>query len=143
MSFRLSASPLDPVALQRALADARAGACVTFEGWVRNHNDGRAVQALDYEAFGELAGREGARIVDEAHKKFAVLAVACVHRVGALQIGDLAVWVGVVAAHRGAAFDACRYVIDEAKARVPIWKKEHYTDGASEWVNCATRDVAS
>ena len=62
-----------------------------------------------------------------------------VHRVGALTIGDLAVWVGVSAAHRGAAFDACRFIIDEAKARVPIWKKEHYADGTSEWVNCATR----
>ncbi|HWA87721.1 MAG TPA: molybdenum cofactor biosynthesis protein MoaE, partial [Opitutus sp.] len=94
---------------------------------------------LDYAAFGELAEREGARILEEARAKFDVLAIACVHRVGALKIGDLAVWVGVVAAHRGAAFDACRYVIDEAKARVPIWKKEHYTDGASEWVICATR----
>lgn len=141
--FKLSTTPIEPAALQRALADARAGACVTFEGWVRDHNDGRKVQALDYEAFGELAEREGGRIIAEARAKFDVLAVACVHRVGALKIGDLAVWVGVVAAHRGAAFDACRYVIDEAKARVPVWKKEHYTDGASEWVNCATRNAAS
>ncbi|HVU22962.1 MAG TPA: molybdenum cofactor biosynthesis protein MoaE [Opitutus sp.] len=141
--FQLSSTPLDPAALQRTLADARAGACVTFEGRVRDHNDGRAVEALDYEAFGELAEREGARIVAEARAKFDVLAVACVHRVGALRIGDLAVWVGAVAAHRAAAFDACRYVIDEAKARVPVWKKEHYADGASEWINCATRPTAS
>jgi len=139
MSFRVSPSPLDPIALKQALLDTRAGACVTFEGWVRDHNDGRPVQALDYEAFGELAEKEGARILDEARQKFPVLSIACVHRVGALQIGDLAVWVGVCAAHRRAAFDACRYVIDEAKARVPIWKKEHYADGAAEWVNCATR----
>jgi len=137
--FQLSAEPIDPAALQRLLADSRAGACVTFEGWVRNHNDGRAVRALDYEAFGELAEREGARIIAEAGAKFDVLAARCVHRVGALGIGDLAVWVGVAAAHRGAAFDACRYIIDEAKARVPVWKKEHYADGSSEWVNCATR----
>lgn len=141
--FQLSITPLDPAALQRALADPRAGACVTFEGWVRNHADGRPVLALDYEAFGELAEREGARIVAEARQKFDVLALACVHRTGALKIGDLAVWVGVAAAHRGAAFDACRYVIDEAKARVPIWKKEHYADGSSEWVNCATRGPAA
>ena len=139
MSFSLASVPLDPATLQRELLDPRAGACVTFEGWVRNHNDGRPVLALDYEAFAELAGREGNRIVAEARAKFEVVALACVHRVGALQIGDLAVWVGVAAAHRGAAFDACRYVIDEAKARVPIWKKEHYADGSSEWVNCATR----
>jgi molybdopterin synthase catalytic subunit len=137
--FTLSADPLDAAALQRELADPRAGACVTFEGWVRDHNGGRSVRALDYEAFAGLAEREGTRIVAEARAKFDVLAIRCVHRVGALQIGDLAVWVGVASAHRGAAFDACRYVIDEAKARVPIWKKEHYTDGASQWINCATR----
>jgi molybdopterin synthase catalytic subunit len=139
MSFGLSAAPLDPTALQRALGDARAGACVTFEGRVRNHNDGRPVLALDYEAFAALAEREGARIVAEARERFDVLALACVHRIGALQIGDLAIWVGVAAAHRDAAFGACRYVIDEAKARVPIWKKEHYADGTSEWVNGASR----
>jgi len=139
MSFRLSAAPLDPAALKRDLLDPRAGACVTFEGWVRDHNYDRPVLALDYEAFAELAEREGARIIVEAREKFDVIAVACVHRVGALRIGDLAVWVGVAAAHRGAAFEACRYVIDEAKLRVPIWKKEHYADGASEWINCATR----
>lgn len=139
MSFSLSPTPLDPAVLVRPLTDVRAGACVTFEGWVRNHNQGRPVQALDYEAYGELAQREGERILAETRQRFAVRDVACVHRVGALAIGDLAVWVGVTAAHRGAAFDACRYVIDEAKARLPIWKKEHYADGASEWVNCATR----
>ena len=137
--FRISPTPLDPAALKQALLDPQAGACVTFEGWVRDHNDGRPVQALDYEAFAELAEREGGRILEEARAKFAVQAIGCVHRVGALRIGDLAVWVGVAAAHRAAAFDACRYVIDETKARVPVWKKEHYADGASEWVNCATR----
>lgn len=139
MSFALSATPLDPRQMGRQLVDSHAGACVTFEGWVRDHNDGRAVQALDYEAYAELAEKEGARIIEEAKAKFAVQAIHCVHRIGSLAIGDLAVWVGVSAAHRGAAFDACRYVIDEAKARVPIWKKEHYVSGASEWINCATR----
>lgn len=141
--FKISPEPLDPAALQAALRDAHAGACVTFEGWVRNHNEGRPVQALDYEAYAELAEKEGARILAEAREKFAVQAIASVHRVGALRIGELAVWVGVSAAHRGAAFDACRYVIDEVKARVPIWKKEHYVGGASEWINCATRGPAA
>jgi len=139
MRFRLSDQPLDPVALKAALADAHAGACVTFEGWVRDHNDGRPVRALDYEAYGALAEKEGARIIAEALAKFPVTRVVCVHRTGALQIGDLAVWVGVAAAHRGAAFDACRYLIDETKARVPVWKKENYADGSTEWINCATR----
>jgi len=139
MSFSISSTPLDPASLQFTLENAQAGACVTFEGWVRDHNDGRSVRALDYEAFGVLAEREGACILSEARAKFSILNVACVHRVGSLKIGDLAVWVGVAAAHRGPAFDACRYVIDEAKARLPIWKKEHYVTGASEWINCATR----
>lgn len=139
MSFSLSDRPLDPAALQRALADPRAGACVTFEGWVRDHNDGRPVRALDYEAYPLLAEKEGARILAEARARFAVTAAVCVHRTGALAIGDLAVWVGVAAAHRGAAFDACRYLIDETKARVPIWKKEHYSDGTSGWIAGASR----
>ena len=137
--FRLSASALDPAALQRALADARAGACVTFEGWVRNRNEGQPVLSLEYEAYAPLAVSEGEKIVVEARDKFSLLSAACVHRTGHLGLGDLAVWVGVTAEHRGAAFDACRYIIDEAKARLPIWKKEHYASGATAWINCATR----
>src|ERR1700733_5601510 len=128
MNFSLASAPLDPAALARALHDARAGACVTFEGWVRDHNDGRSVRSLDYEAYAPLAEKEGACILAEAREKFPILGAICIHRVGALALGDLAVWVGVTAAHRGAAFEACRYIIDEAKARVPIWKKEHYAD---------------
>jgi molybdopterin synthase catalytic subunit len=141
--FRITQEPLDLAALKSGLADDRSGACVTFEGWVRNHNDGRPVRALDYEAYPSLAEKEGSRILAEAREKFAVQTAICVHRAGALQIGDLAVWVGVSAAHRGAAFEACRYIIDEVKARVPVWKKEHYADGASEWINCATRGPAA
>jgi molybdopterin synthase catalytic subunit len=138
MSFKLAFTPLDPESLKRTLLDPRSGACVTFEGWVRDHNEGQSVRSLDYEAFAELAEKEGDRIIAEAARKFDVLKIAAFHRVGSLQIGDLAVWVGVAAAHRGPAFDACRYVIDEAKARLPVWKKEHYVTGASEWINCAT-----
>lgn len=138
MSFKIRAAALDPEALKRSLAADAAGACVTFEGWVRDHNDGEAVVALEYEAHEAIAEREGARILAEALERFDVAAVKCEHRVGKLAIGDCAVWVGVTAAHRGAAFDACRYVIDETKQRVPIWKKEHYSGGASGWVNCAT-----
>lgn len=137
--FALSAAPLDSAALQRALADVRAGACVTFEGWVRNRNEGQPVLALDYEAYAPLAQSEGERILAEAREKFALLGAACVHRTGHLALGEMAVWVGVTAEHRGAAFDACRYIIDEAKARLPIWKKEHYTGGTTAWINCATR----
>ncbi len=137
--FRILTEPIDPVALQRELADVQAGACVAFEGWVRNRNDGHPVLSLEYEAYAPLAVKEGTRILNEARGKFALVAVAAVHRVGHLNIGELAVWVSVTAEHRGAAFDACRYIIDEAKARVPIWKKEHYADGATVWINCASR----
>jgi molybdopterin synthase catalytic subunit len=137
--FKISTASLDPVALQRALTDPRAGACVTFEGWVRNRNEGQPVRSLEYEAYALLAESEGEKILAEAREKFSLVGVAAVHRTGHLQLGELAVWVGVTAEHRGAAFDACRYVIDEAKARLPIWKKEHYATGATAWINCATR----
>ncbi len=138
MTFQIIERAIDPDALRRELADRRAGAFIAFEGWVRDHNEGEAVTALDYESHPEIADREGARIVAEALQKFAVIGAHCRHRVGALRIGDCAVWVGVSAAHRGAAFEAARYIIDEVKLRVPIWKKEHYRNGSSGWVNCAT-----
>jgi molybdopterin synthase catalytic subunit len=139
MSFKIVSTPIDVDALKRALTADAAGACVTFEGWVRNHNDGEAVQALEYEAHASIAEREGEKILEEARARFAIDAARCEHRVGKLAIGDCAVWVGVSAGHRGAAFDACRYIIDETKQRVPIWKKEHYASGATGWVNCATK----
>ena len=137
--FTISANAIDAAALQRGLADSRAGACVTFEGWVRNRNEEQPVLSLEYEAYAPLAMSEGEKILAEARQKFALLNAVGVHRVGHLQLGELAVWVGVTAEHRSAAFEACRYVIDEAKARLPIWKKEHYASGATAWINCATR----
>jgi molybdopterin synthase catalytic subunit len=139
MEFTLTATVIDPSALLAGFADARAGACVTFEGRVRNVNEGKSVLALDYEAYAPLAKKEGERILAEAAGKFGILWATCVHRTGELKLGDLAVWVAVAAGHRAAAFDACRYIIDETKARVPIWKREHYSDGTTEWINCATR----
>ncbi len=135
--FKISATPIDVVGLREALADPGAGACVCFEGWVRNTNEGAAVLALDYEAYEPLAVKEGEQVLAEAREQFELIDAACQHRVGALQLGDCAVWVGVTAAHRDAAFAACRFIIDEIKARLPIWKKEHYADGDSGWVNCA------
>jgi adenylyltransferase/sulfurtransferase len=135
-AFSFSSAPLDPERCRSGLADAGAGGYASFEGWVRDHNEGRTVERLEYEAFEALAVKEGERIVAEAVARFGVQHAACVHRVGSLGIGELAVWVGVSAAHRGEAFAACRYIIDAVKHRVPIWKKEHYTDGDSGWVNC-------
>jgi molybdopterin synthase catalytic subunit len=134
--FELSDKPIETGALGLRLRNARAGALVTFEGWVRNHNEGHDVSHLKYEAYAVMAVKEGRRIVDEARARFDVLAAHCVHRVGALGIGDIAVWVGVIAEHRGPAFEACEYVIDNIKFRVPIWKKEYYTNGDSGWVAC-------
>jgi len=133
--FTLSTTAINEQ-LKAQLADARAGALVTFEGWVRNHNEGQDVVLLEYEAMQSLAEKEAEKIIAEAKEKFSIYNAICVHRVGPLQIGELAVWVGVTAAHRGAAFDASRYIIDEIKTRLPIWKKEHYKNGTSGWVNC-------
>ncbi len=136
IAFRFSKDAVDLATLRAELADPACGGFAAFEGWVRNHNEGRSVQRLEYEAYETLALREGARIIEEARQRFAVPHILCVHRLGELQIGELAVWVGVSAPHRDEAFRACRYVIDEVKHRVPIWKKEHYLDGDSGWVNC-------
>jgi molybdopterin synthase catalytic subunit len=135
-AFRFSSTAIEVPALREELADPAAGGYASFEGWVRNHNEGHAVTRLEYESFEALAVKEGQKIVEEARRRFPILKAACVHRVGSLNIGELAVWVGVSAHHRDEAFAACRYIIDEVKHRLPIWKKEHYVDGDSGWVNC-------
>jgi molybdopterin synthase catalytic subunit len=137
--FSLSGTAIDAAELLRALESERVGAIVTFEGRVRDHNEGRAVRGLAYEAYAELAEAEGARIVEEARSRFEIAQALCVHRVGELALGELAVWVGVGAAHRDAAFAACRYIIDEVKSRVPIWKHERYVGGETEWLHPADR----
>ncbi|MBS0389339.1 MAG: molybdenum cofactor biosynthesis protein MoaE, partial [Proteobacteria bacterium] len=101
------------------------------------------VTRLEYESFAPLALREGERILAEARERFGLRGALCVHRVGALRLGDIAVWVGVSAAHRDEAFRGCRYIIDEVKHRLPIWKKEHYDNGDSGWVNCERCAAAS
>src|SRR5215813_11406641 len=135
-TFSFTREKIDEAALRTQLQDPTAGGYASFEGWVRNHNEGHAVRHLEYEAFESLAVKEGERIVAEAIKRFGVEHAACVHRIGDLAIGEMAVWVGVSARHRAEAFAACRYIIDEVKHRVPIWKKEHYENGDSGWVNC-------
>lgn len=134
--MRISSAPIDPDAMRRRLFDPAAGAYCGFEGWVRNRNEGKQVLRLEYEAYEPLAVSECGKILAEAQERFGVIAAHCVHRTGLLEIGDCAVWVGVASAHRDAAFRACRYIIDELKVRLPIWKKEHYVDGHSGWVNC-------
>jgi molybdopterin synthase catalytic subunit len=133
--FALSEVPFDVAGLRARLLDARVGGYASFEGWVRDHNQGRAVLGLRYEAYPALAEREGGAILAEALRRFDILDAACVHRTGDLGLGELAVWVGVAAAHRDAAFAACRWIIDEVKARVPIWKHERYAEGEPGWLH--------
>jgi molybdopterin synthase catalytic subunit len=135
VSFAITQDPIDTAALRSRLEHPGCGAMVCFEGRVRNHSEGRAVLRLEYEAYDTLALREGDRILAEARARFGVTEAVCVHRAGVLAIGDCAVWVGVSSAHRAASFEACRYIIDEVKVRVPIWKKELFADGDADWVD--------
>jgi molybdopterin synthase catalytic subunit len=134
--FQITLSPINPTAIRELVLDPAAGGFASFEGWVRNHHEGRPVHALEYEAYVPLAEKEGLRILTEAKERFGIHRAACVHRVGHLEIGGIAVVVCVSSSHRDAAFDACRYIIDEVKSRVPIWKKEHFADGTHGWVRC-------
>ena len=134
--MRIYNSPIEPDKLRQLLTDDGAGGFVAFEGWVRNENEGQEVLRLEYEVYAPLAVKEGAKIIAEAMAKFPILHADCVHREGLLEIGECAVWVGVTSAHRDEAFVACRYIIDEVKVRLPIWKKEHYVNGDSGWVSC-------
>ncbi len=134
--FALTDAAIDPERLTAGLEHPAAGALATFEGRVRDHADGRSVRLLEYQVYPELAQAEGERVVAEALAGFEIIGAHCTHRSGILYVGDMAVWVGVAAAHRGAAFDACRYIIDEIKQRLPIWKRETYAEGDSGWVNC-------
>ncbi len=135
--FKLCQDTIQVEQLKASMAADAAGAFVGFEGWVRDRNDGRSVVSLEYEAYDGLAVPEGLKILEECREKFDIIDVRCVHRTGLLSIGEIAVWVGVTSMHRGDAFKACQYVIDEVKLRLPIWKKETYTDGSSGWVNCS------
>ena len=135
-SFRFAKAPIDTAVERLPVIDPACGGYASFEGWVRDHNEGQQVRHLEYEAFETLALREGERILSEAIARFGVRHASCVHRLGDLAVGELAVWVGVSAPHRDEAFRACRFIIDEIKQRLPIWKKEHYVSGDSGWVNC-------
>ncbi|GAA1850324.1 molybdenum cofactor biosynthesis protein MoaE [Asanoa iriomotensis] len=135
MIVNVTAEPLDLAAHEAAVADPRAGAVVSFQGVVRDHDGGRPVVSLDYE--GHPTALDVLReVAAEIAKDPEVYAVAVSHRVGALKIGDVALVAAVSTAHRGAAFAACGRLVDEAKARLPIWKRQVFTDGTEEWVNC-------
>lgn len=134
--FKVTADPIDAGACRRQIVSPAAGGIAIFEGCVRDSNHGRAVDSLHYEAYTTLAEKEGRCILEDALRRFELERAYAEHRTGHLAIGDVAVWVGVSATHREAAFGACRHIIDEVKARVPIWKREYYVDGSSQWVGC-------
>jgi len=130
MNFSLSDLP---IAAEPMSHDA-AGGFVTFEGRVRNHAEGQTVVGLEYEAFPEMALSQGEALVQEAIERFGLMEARVIHRVGQLAIGDTAVVVQTASAHRREAFEACEWIMDQIKWRVPIWKRETYTSGVAEWV---------
>lgn len=129
----LARAPINPQELLARLKAPADGAVVVFDGIVRNQSKGRQTLYLDYEAYEPMARRQMEEIVAELRSRWAVDRVAVVHRLGRLQIGETSVWIGVSAAHRAAAFEACRHAIERLKRTVPIWKKEYFADGAV-WV---------
>jgi molybdopterin synthase catalytic subunit len=134
---------IDPRAVEAAVRTDACGGVVSFLGVVRERSDDlRPVTGLSYEAYESMALAEFEVIAEEARARFGDVRLAMVHRVGDLVIGDIAVVVCAASPHRGDAFKACEYSIDELKARAAIWKKEHYADGAGEWKSntCATDD---
>lgn len=134
IQFALADQAIDISALTATLQNPAAGAVVTFDGRVRNHNDGQPVSHLEYQAYPALAVSTGQKILNEECVRHGILQCCAVHRTGPLKIGDAAVWVGVAAAHRGPAFDAARAIMERLKYELPIWKKETYLDGRTEWV---------
>jgi molybdopterin synthase catalytic subunit len=125
---------IDPCAFLQGCTTASDGAAILFIGTVRDHNEGREVGHLDYHAYPPMAESTLREIVGEAREKWATGAISVVHRYGRLEIGEVSVAIAVAAPHRGDAYAASRYVIEELKKRVPIWKREGYLDGEGEWL---------
>jgi len=135
LTATVTTQALDVAAHERAVAGPRAGAVVSFAGVVRDHDEGRPVTLLEYEGHptAEAVLRE---VAEEVAKDPAVYAVAVSHRIGTLEIGDVALAAAVSTAHRAEAFAACARLVDEVKARLPVWKRQVFADGTEEWVNC-------
>ncbi|HEY5866521.1 MAG TPA: molybdenum cofactor biosynthesis protein MoaE [Candidatus Tectomicrobia bacterium] len=133
--FRVTTEPLSVQQVNDLVKRPTDGAVVTFDGIVRDNFDGRSVRYLEYEAYAAMAEKKLAEIGAEVQHKFAIGAIAMVHRIGRLEIGESSIVIAVAAPHRHAAFEACSYAMDRVKAEVPVWKKEFFTDGADHWVN--------
>lgn len=138
----LSDEPIDVSAVARTVAGSAHGAMVLFVGTVRDENRGDAVAGMRYEAYPAMAVQVLAAIVDEAEQRWAGSAVAAVHRTGDLAVGETSVVIAAAAPHRDQAYEASRYVIEEIKKRLPVWKKERYADGREAWLDGAPAGVA-
>lgn len=130
----VGADPIDAQAVLGRVGNPTDGAVLLFLGTVRNHNEGRAVTGLLYEAYSEMAESELRGIVREATERYGTDRIAAVHRLGHLAVGDVSVAVAVSSPHRGQAFDCGRWIMEELKVRLPIWKKEAYVEGEEAWV---------
>ncbi len=128
---------IDVAALEREVADPAAGAIVSFTGTTRRDNAGRKVLRLEYEAYEPMALAEMRKLASEAAERWKLVRIAIAHRIGVVEIGETSVAIAVSAAHRGEAFEACRFAIDRLKEIVPIWKKEYF-EGGEVWIGCQT-----
>jgi molybdopterin synthase catalytic subunit len=135
---RVVREPIDTAALLASCASSGDGAALLFVGVVRDHNDGRPVGHLHYDAYAGMAEQVLEEIVAEAESMWSVGAIAVTHRIGRLEVGEASVAIAVASPHRAEAYEASRYVIEELKKRAPIWKREGYLDGDSEWLGGAT-----
>ncbi len=134
--FQITRDPIDLASLRSTLLDSGSGGFVSFEGWIRNRHNGREVLRLEYEAYDKLALTEGSRILAELRNQFGLSGIACIHRVGLLEVGEVAVCVAAAAEHRRECFEAVSLAMSSIKRRVPIWKHEFYADGGDAWVQC-------
>lgn len=135
--YQIVSGPIDVAAVTAAVARPSAGATVTFVGTTRDHNDGRRVSRLEYEAYPEMALAEMRRIGETAQQRWPIEKVAIVHRIGVVPLGEASVVIAVSAGHRRDAFEACHFAIDRLKEVVPIWKKEYF-EGGEIWVGSQT-----
>ena len=135
--------PIDPAQVLSLIGADQDGATLLFLGVVRNHNDGRSVGGVRYESYEEMAAQVLSDIVEEASGAADTDRIAALHRIGELEVGEVSVAIAVSTPHRAEAYEASRYIIEEIKKRLPVWKKERYSDGAEEWVEGRAPDAAS
>jgi molybdopterin synthase catalytic subunit len=132
----LTRQPIDTFSFTGALRDASVGANVLFLGVVRRHSHGKEVLYLEYEAYERIAERMIHELILSAFKRWLLEEIRLIHRLGRVELGEIAVAINVSSAHRDEAYEASRYLIEEIKHKVPIWKKEYFADGTSEWSQC-------